>query len=201
VAFNNFADMANDVAHVMLPIAPFTETAGTLVNCEGRVQTYNAVVKPLGEARPGWKVLRVLGNLLGLKGFDQETIDDVRAELPALNLNNASIAPIQAPSAINDGFERFAETPIYAADCQNRRASALQATCDAKTPILRMNPLDAEELHLSANTHVQLKNASSQLVCALMLDKNLARRTLRIPQGLPQTANLSNSNLGWEVTL
>ena len=64
---------------MLLPIAPFTETSGTFVNAEGRVQSFHGVVKPLGEARPAWKVLRVLGNLLGLPGFSFETSDEVRS--------------------------------------------------------------------------------------------------------------------------
>ena len=71
-----------EYASVLLPIGPFTETAGTFVSCEGRVQRFNGVVKPLGEARPAWKVLRVLGSLLGLPGFDFATIEDVRASMP-----------------------------------------------------------------------------------------------------------------------
>ena len=64
---------AVEYAHVLLPIAPFTETAGTFVNTEGTVQSFNGVVQPLGETRPAWKVLRVLGNLLGLAGFDYDS--------------------------------------------------------------------------------------------------------------------------------
>ena len=63
-----------DFSDVLLPIAPFTETPGTFVNAEGRVQSFHAVVKPLGETRPAWKVLRVLANLLGLPGFDFESV-------------------------------------------------------------------------------------------------------------------------------
>ncbi len=75
-SFKNRA--ALDYADCLLPIAPFTETSGTFVNTEGRVQSFNAVVKPLGETRPAWKVLRVLGNLLGLAGFEQDSSEAVR---------------------------------------------------------------------------------------------------------------------------
>ena len=68
-------------ADILLPLSPFTETAGTFVNCEGRVQEFQGVVKPLGETRPGWKVLRVLGTMLNLDGFDAETVADVRASV------------------------------------------------------------------------------------------------------------------------
>ncbi|HSQ72208.1 MAG TPA: molybdopterin-dependent oxidoreductase, partial [Rubrivivax sp.] len=99
VALTPFKDAVADVADVMLPVAPFTETAGSFVNAEGRVQSFHGVVKPLGETRPAWKVLRVLGNLLGLDGFDFETVEDVRAEalgdvatLPS-RLDNRPVAP------------------------------------------------------------------------------------------------------------
>ena len=67
-----------EYADVLLPVAPFTETSGSFVNTEGRVQSFNAVVKPQGETRPGWKVLRVLGNVLGLSGFDFMSSEAVR---------------------------------------------------------------------------------------------------------------------------
>ena len=63
----------SEYADVLLPITPYTETSGTFVNSEGRVQSFNGVVRPLGDARPGWKVLRVLGNLLSVPGFDYES--------------------------------------------------------------------------------------------------------------------------------
>src|SRR3954467_12483568 len=68
-----------DYAHVLLPIAPFTETAGSFVSTEGRLQSFRATVNPLGEARPGWKVLRVLGTMLGRPGFELDDVEEVRA--------------------------------------------------------------------------------------------------------------------------
>src|SRR4029079_8990740 len=76
-------------ADVLLPVGPFSETAGTFVNCEGRVQSFNGVVPPRGETRPGWKVLRVLGTMLDRPGFDLDTAEQVRQQvLPA----NADVA-------------------------------------------------------------------------------------------------------------
>ena len=77
VVMSPYKGKSLDYADVLLPIAPWTETSGTFVNTEGRVQSFNAVVKPLGETRPAWKVLRVLGNLLGLAGFDHNDSKDV----------------------------------------------------------------------------------------------------------------------------
>ncbi len=96
-----------DYADVLLPIAPFTETSGTFVNTEGRVQSFNAVVKPLGETRPAWKVLRVLGNLLGLAGFDhddsKEVLRDALGDTPTGNvqafLNNEVSGVDAGPAA------------------------------------------------------------------------------------------------------
>ncbi len=129
-----------DFSDVLLPIAPFTETPGTFVNAEGRMQGFHAVVKPLGETRPAWKVLRVLANLLGLRGFEFESSQDVLDHLrgaqpaeathvPAEKLSNATSAPIDlsagasAPPAV---------ASIYQLDGLVRRASSLQLTADAR---------------------------------------------------------------------
>ena len=136
---------AASYADVLLPIAPFTETAGTFVNCEGRAQKFNGVVKPLRDTRPAWKVLRVLGTLLGLPGFAFESIDDVRAEcLPAqaaidARLANRTSVAIVAPSAVANGVERVADVPIYFSDAIVRRAASLQQTADARAPRARMH--------------------------------------------------------------
>lgn len=125
---------------VLLPIAPFTETPGTFVNAEGRVQSFHAVVKPLGETRPAWKVLRVLGNMLGLKGFDYEASAEVLAQVfgPATDglttvaegkLGNATKAQVK-PAAARAG--RPAVAAIYQLDGLVRRAPALQLTADAR---------------------------------------------------------------------
>ena len=125
---------------VLLPMAPFTETPGTFVNAEGRVQSFHAVVKPLGETRPAWKVLRVLGNMLGLKGFDYESSADVLAQAlgpvsegvtpaPADKLGNATkaqVLPLQTKAG------RPAVAAIYQLDGLTRRAPALQLTADAR---------------------------------------------------------------------
>jgi NADH-quinone oxidoreductase subunit G len=121
---------------VLLPISPFTETAGTFINAEGRIQSFHGVVKPLGETRPGWKVLRVLGNMLGLPSFDFETAQDVAAAalqgqtgtLSADKLGNKTAAAINLNAAASEP----AVASIYQLDSLTRRAPALQATADAK---------------------------------------------------------------------
>ena len=121
-----------DISDVLLPISPFTETAGTFVNTEGRAQSFHGVVRPLGETRPAWKVLRVLGSMLGLPGFDQETLEQVREQaLPqdvASRLSNACSAWID----VNPVPGQPASASIYQLDGLVRRAASLQQTADAK---------------------------------------------------------------------
>ncbi|WP_027016833.1 NADH-quinone oxidoreductase subunit NuoG [Comamonas composti] len=122
---------------VLLPIAPFTETSGSFVNAEGLLQSFHAVVKPLGEARPAWKVLRVLSNLLGVKGVDYETSQEVLAaatggatRVPAGKLGNAAPAVDSIASAQNLSEPVVAR--IYQLDGIVRRATSLQLTADAR---------------------------------------------------------------------
>lgn len=129
-----------DISDVLLPIAPFSETPGTFVNAEGRVQSFHAVVKPMGETRPGWKVLRVLGNLLGLEGFGFESAQEVlrAARLPddatqefvqGTRLDNRTSAAID----LSVVPARPATAAIYQLDPLVRRASSLQLTADARS--------------------------------------------------------------------
>ena len=128
-------DSAKDYAHIILPIGTFAETSGTYVNLEGRWQSVPGAAKPVGEARPGWKVLRVLGNLLNLQGFEYESADQVRDELKA---QIGAIKPdnrYEFGSDVGLGSEsdQTRDVPIYQVDAIVRRATALQQTRDALT--------------------------------------------------------------------
>jgi NADH-quinone oxidoreductase subunit G len=128
-----------DCSDVLLPIAPFTETAGTFINAEGRVQSFHGVVKPLGDTRPAWKVLRVLGNMLGMPGFDFESSQEVLAKMvkadaefaPADKLSNATQAAVRVDVAAGEP----ASAAIYQLDSIVRRAPSLQMTADAKASV------------------------------------------------------------------
>jgi NADH-quinone oxidoreductase subunit G len=128
-----------DIADVLLPIAPWTETPGTFVNAEGRVQSFHAVVKPLGETRPAWKVLRVIANTMGLPGFEYESAQEVLAaargaqDLAATHvqggvLSNATAAAIDVAAAAG----KPATAAIYQLDGIVRRATSLQLTADGR---------------------------------------------------------------------
>jgi NADH-quinone oxidoreductase subunit G len=195
VGLTAFKDALADVADVLLPIAPFTETAGTFVNAEGRVQSFHAVVKPLGEARPAWKVLRVLGNLLNLPGFDFETAEDVRAEALGdvatltSRLDNSTTAPVilAAPAA---SYERIADVPIYATDSLVRRATSLQLTADARVPVAGLPTALWNQLGLQKDSRVLVSQGEGAVVMAVREDSTLAAKTIRVAAGHPTTAAL-----------
>jgi NADH-quinone oxidoreductase subunit G len=195
VALTSFKDAALDVADVLLPIAPFTETSGTFVNAEGRVQGFHGVVKPLGDTRPAWKVLRVLGNVLGLKGFDQETSDEVRAEALgdvstiAARLGNAGSQAVKL-AAPAGGLERIADVPIYAADSLVRRATSLQLTADARPPVASLGSAQWSQLGLKDGDTVRVSQGGAAITLPARLDASLAANTVRVPAGHALTAAL-----------
>jgi NADH-quinone oxidoreductase subunit G len=125
-------DGAKEFAHIILPIVTFAETSGTYVNLEGRWQSVPGAAKPVGDARPGWKVLRVLGNLLNLSGFDYESAEQVRDELKSQLGEVKPDNRYQGRSTIEPrAMERVQDVGIYAVDAIVRRATSLQQTRDA----------------------------------------------------------------------
>jgi NADH-quinone oxidoreductase subunit G len=197
VSLTSFKPLPGDVADVVLPIAPFTETSGTFVNAEGRAQSFHGVVKPLGDARPAWKVLRVLGNMLGIAGFDFETSEDVRADALgdtatiAVRLDNRSLATVDtASTSAATGDERVADVPIYCTDPLVRRAPALQATADARAPVASVSGELWARLGLTEGARVRVSQGMAVAELPARLDPALAPRTVRVPAGHPQTATL-----------
>jgi len=182
-------------ADVLLPIGPFTETGGTFVSCEGRVQRWSGVVKPFGSARPAWKVLRVLGSMLGLPAFELESIDDVRKllppddELPA-KLGNGTDVPIAAPTGPGKGFERVADVPIYFADPLARRAPSLQQTADAKPPRARMNTITMQQIGVAEGAAIRVRQGRGEAVLPTAVDAGVPAGVVRIAAAHPSTCGL-----------
>ena len=206
VALSAWRCWAPEYAHVILPIAPSAETAGTFVNMEGRVQSFHAVVKPRGEARPGWKVLRMLGSMLGLEGFAADTIEEVRAGVaPDLQAwANAGLSNDAAPFAFaipapGTGLERVAEWPVYGTDPQVRRAPSLQATADAKAAgRARMNAATAIAAGLALGDRVRVMQGGGEAVLAVAVDPALPDGCVRIARGIAATVSLGEGPLGLE---
>ena len=197
VALSPFKSGAFEHADVLLPVAPFTETAGTFINCEGRAQAFSGVVPPLGQTRPAWKVLRVLGTMLSVSGFDYESIDAVRADLPQADeignwLSNATQTPLEAPGAPSgeNGLERIAEVPIYAADPLVRRAGSLQKTRDAKLPAARMNAATLSRLKLADGAAVSVRQGGGEAMLTVALDAGVPEGCVRIAAAHPATRTL-----------
>ncbi len=182
-------------ADVLLPTSPFTETAGTFVNCEGRAQGFQGVVKPLGETRPAWKVLRVLGSMLGLPGFDIDSIDDVRASLPApadivSRLANGTRVAIAKPVSTTTGLERVADIPIHFADPLVRRAPSLQLSADAKPPKARMSALTLAQIGVAEGAQVKATQGRGEAVLTAVVDPAVPAGVVRIAAAHPSTCGL-----------
>jgi NADH-quinone oxidoreductase subunit G len=183
-------------ADVLLPIAPFTETSGTCVSCEGRVQSFRGVVRPLGEARPGWKVLRVLGTLLELPGFEIDSSEAIRDALLAdagdvsARLSNATRVEIAAPAAAAVGVERVADVPIYFADPLVRRAYSLQQTADARAPRARMHRSLLDGLGIVEGAQVRVRQGRGEAVLAAVVDPGVPPGVVRIAAAHPSTCGL-----------
>ncbi|HEX5311560.1 NADH-quinone oxidoreductase subunit NuoG [Aquabacterium sp.] len=195
VAMSAFKTAAMDYADVLLPISPFSETSGTFVNAEGRAQSFHGVVKPLGDTRPAWKVLRVLGNLLSIDGFDFETSEEVRNRALgdfstlAARLDNRTSAAIAAVG-VNGGLERLADVPIYCADSLVRRAESLQQTADAAAPVASLPQALWAELGLSAGAKVKVSQDNASAVLPAVLDASLPANVVRVPAGHAATSTL-----------
>jgi NADH-quinone oxidoreductase subunit G len=196
VAMSPYQHRAIEYAHVLLPVAPFTETAGTFVNTEGTVQSFQGVVRPLGETRPAWKVLRVLGNLLGVAGFEQDSADDVKREAlgngdVAGKLNNRVEVSASPPSPLPlGGISRIAEVPIYAADALARRSQSLQLTRDAAPPVAWMNRALYEQLGLRDGDDLRVRQGSGEALVACAIDDKLPAGCIRLAAARPETAAL-----------
>ena len=195
VALSAFKHAAADYAQVLLPVAPFTETAGSFVNTEGRLQSFHACVRALGDARPAWKVLRVLGNLLGLAGFDYESVDEVREEcLRGVDIasrlsNRIDLAP-QTPAPSASGIERIADVPIYFADPLVRRATSLRKTRAAQAPRAWMSAKTMQGLGVSAGQPVRVRQGEGEARMFCALDEGLPDRCVRVAAAHASTAGL-----------
>ncbi|MFQ5994071.1 MAG: NADH-quinone oxidoreductase subunit NuoG [Acidiferrobacterales bacterium] len=185
---------ALEYADVLLPLAPFTETEGAFVNCEGRAQSFDAAVRPLGEARPGWKILRMLGHLLGQPGFTYESVANVRAEIdwtsitPTGRLLERSL-PEQFDRVAPD-LTRIVEVPMYTVDGLVRRAPSLQATTDNPGAAAHMSAPQIAKLGLDGVQKVRVQVGEGVATLDLVVDARVPDRCVLIPAGYPETALL-----------
>ncbi|MDQ3775022.1 MAG: NADH-quinone oxidoreductase subunit NuoG [Pseudomonadota bacterium] len=177
----------DEYAHALLPIAGFAETAGTFVNAAGEWQAFEAAVSPLGEARPGWKVLRVLGNALGLSGFGFDGIEEVQTEVRGATgdatpdnrfhpmggrwLSLAEVPVASAPA--NGALDLIAPVSMHRLDPLVRRAGALQRTADAGDDGLHLHPVLAQSLGLTDGARARLRQGRAVIELSVALDSSV----------------------------
>lgn len=184
-----------ECADILLPMAIFTETSGTYVNAEGRWQQSRGVVRPQGESRPGWKILRVLGNLTDQAGFDytdsQQIHDEIHQLCESATLDNKQAAPQNLdPQLSADGLLRGGDTPLYACDPLVRRATALQQTQDAGSDTIRLHPEEAARLGLDGSDTALVKQNGNQIDLPLQLDERIPQGCVWISTSLARTSTL-----------
>lgn len=186
MAFTPFvSDTLMEVCDVLLPITPFTETSGSFINMEGRLQTFHGVVKAYGDARPLWKVLRVLGNLLALDGFEFDSSEQVLAqavnkETLQFKLNNRNIWRGAATRTVRD-LVRVGGIGIYHSDAIVRRSAPLQATVHAAVPDARVHPDTLIDLGLqNAQTGIA-RNGNTEIEVRIVSDADLPLNVVYLP--------------------
>ncbi len=191
---------AMDYADVLLPLAGFAETAGTFVNCQLTAQQAKAAAPPPGEARPGWKILRVLANFLELPGFDYLSLEQVSAEIPlppgrtpCARARNRQIAPARVVDAVAAGqLARIADMPMYRGEATLRHAAELQQTADNAPPAAHLNHATAAQSALLGAARVVVGGDSGSVTLPLVLDRRVPDNCVYIPVGCMQAVELGN---------
>ncbi|WP_085314634.1 NADH-quinone oxidoreductase subunit NuoG [Derxia lacustris] len=205
VAIAPFKGSAVEYADVLLPMAPFTETSGSFVNAEGRLQSFAGVVHPLGDARPAWKILRVLANTLDLSGFEHSSSEAVLTEaLGGIDieskLDNSVTAKLVKPAASNAlMLERLAPVGIYASDSIVRRAPSLQLTRDGRVPGAVANPALLARLGIAAGDRVRVRQGAGAVELIAAADSAIPENAILVAAGHSSTSGIGP--MFGEVTL
>ncbi|HED33400.1 MAG TPA: NADH-quinone oxidoreductase subunit G [Gammaproteobacteria bacterium] len=180
VVINNYATEAmKEYADVILPLSAFTETSGTYVNATGAWQSFNGAAMPLGESRPGWKILRVLANMMGIEGFEymssEEVRNDVKAQCREIQLDNSLSTDSQFGDIVSDkGLQRVGDVSIYAVDSLVRRSTPLQLTKDADRNYAAINSTLAGKLKLEQGDKVTITQSGHTEFTDIRIDDALA---------------------------
>ena len=191
-------------ANVLLPAGAYGETSGTYVNAEGRWQSFTGLTQPQGEARPAWKILRVMGNLCELKGFDylssEEVAKEAREAAGETHPDNVfkGSRTVNAPVAAK-GLTRVGETPMYAVDALVRRAAPLQETADADVAYAQLAPEEGKRLKLADGDKVALRYNGTRVTLSVKFDEGIAAGEVWVPAGLAATVALGPASGAIEV--
>jgi NADH-quinone oxidoreductase subunit G len=182
------------VADVLLPVAAFGESAGSLINVEGQLQQFNGATAPPGEARPAWKVFRVLGNLLDLDGFEQDSVADVVDAGLTKRLESVTTLPFadtgwRAGERLftTDGCQRTGEVAPCSIDGLVRRAPSLQASADGWDGHVAISPAQAQTLLVGDGDRLTLTGSDGEVTLPLRIDPALAERSIALPGGVAES--------------
>ncbi len=192
------SDAMEDYADIMLPAAVFAETSGTFINIAGDAQTFAGIAAPVGEARPAWKILRVLGNHFDLQGFDYVSSSDVLAE--AMNAigdikpdNMGKWTDNIETTNESSGLQRISDVPMNAIDGICRRAQSLQQTSDIADGNLHINSSTAQSLQLTEGQQANIAQDESQATLPVVIDERVPDNCALIHSGHPAQAALGGS--------
>ncbi len=184
-------------ADVLLPVSGFAETSGTFVNAAGAWQSFTGAVTPAGEARPAWKVLRVLGNMLDAPGFDQTSSEQVLSEVKKAvgdhtpdNTDGSEIVDQPELQSDSADISRVGDVPIYALDPLVRRAESLQRTRDAISASVRLSQLTADAAGLKQGDMALVEQAGNRATLPVEIDTAVPDHCVRIAAGLAGTETL-----------
>ncbi|HHJ18917.1 MAG TPA: NADH-quinone oxidoreductase subunit G, partial [Gammaproteobacteria bacterium] len=200
VVFSAYAtDAMREYADMILPIGTFAETSGTFVNVAGHWQSFNAAIAPLGDAKPGWKVLRMLGSKAGLEDFNYMTSEAVRE---ALKAQFSDTQEFDSLTAIHDGYRmpelakggvyKISETATYGGDAIVRRSPALQKTRDGQACAM-MNPEDADAAGVLNEALIQVSQEEHSTNIGLLIDASIPSGCVYIPQGSDASSQLGKA--------
>lgn len=190
-------DQMREYADLILPIVPFTETSGTFVNVEGRWQTFKACTRPYAQARPGWKVLRVLANLFSVSGFDYVSTDEIREELNLLLAASKFSGPgwyqprnlrVKSKAAI----DHIGEWPVYAVDSIVRRSQALQESATSESIQCNMNQQLADKLQLMDQQQLIITQGKRAVKLPLKVNSRIADDSVVLAYGVHETIEVSD---------
>ena len=186
------SESIQDYANVILPMAPYAETSGTYINVDRTWQTVKGALSPCGEARPAWKILRVLANLLHVNGFDYASSDEVLQELKlrvdsAPECEYSPFYPESLPVSCQD-LVRVGEWPLYRCDAIVRHAAALQDCATAEPACIRMHPITAD--HLKLNEVATVSQGDIEITLPLIRDERVAPDVVWVANAMPETVDL-----------
>jgi NADH-quinone oxidoreductase subunit G len=193
---SHMSDVLASTADVILPCGVIAETSGTLVNNQGDVQSFTGVVPPPGESRPAWKILRVLGNLVDVEGFDYLDSHDVRNELLGdhiqLPVCNAMTEGVDQSRSLVSGIQRIGDVPMYSIDSVVRRSTALQHTPDSFKGQARISSDLAEQIQLGVSGRIRVTQETATVEIEAIADDSVASQCVWLPIGVVETTALGN---------